>query len=240
MFSRVHEVKYQEIYPSGILKPSILLGYLEDIAAKNADSLGFGYEAISKNNQGWFLLKYAMEFDNYPQNISCLRVETEPRGANKLFAYRDFYFYDEKNFLIGKVASTWGLIDLVNKSMVSPLENFAGKMCPFEKKETDLKYNKIPAITEVSNEKIFDIRYDDIDVNQHVNNAIYLIWAFEVLPIEFKQYKKLKRLDINYKKEVKFGSKVLSQVQIVENETIHSIKNAESNEELCILSAIWE
>ena len=240
MFNRIHEIKYHEIYPNGILKPSILLGYLEDIAAKNADSLDFGYDAITKNNHGWFLLKYAMEFYNYPENFKNLKVTTVPRGANKLFAYRDFYFYDDNEVLIGKVASTWGLIDLSNKSMVSPLEFFAGKMLPFEKKETDLKYNKIPSITEISAEKIFDVRYDDIDVNQHVNNAVYLIWAFEVLPLEFKQDKKLKRLDINYKKEVKFGSQVVSQVQILENTTVHSIKNAETNEELCILSAIWE
>ena len=153
MFNKIHEVKYHEMTPEGGLKPSVLLQYLEDIAAKNADSLGFGYDAITSNNYGWFLLKYTMEFEKYPQNITEIKVATEPRGANKLFAYRDFYISDKDDMLLGRVCSTWGLIDLKTKSMLNPSEIFSEKMVSFEKRESDLKYNKIPAISNVSYEK---------------------------------------------------------------------------------------
>jgi len=239
MFNKLHEVKYHEMTPNGILKPSALMQYLEDIAAKNADTLDFGYDAITSNNFGWFLLKYTMEFQDYPQNKYELIVETEPRGANKLFAYRDFYIKDKNGNQLGKVCSTWGLIDLATKSMLSPAEVFAGKMLSFEKKETDLKYNKIPAISEVSNEKTFEVRFDDIDVNRHVNNATYIVWAFEALPVEFMENKKLQRLDINFKKEMKYGASVVSQVSISDNQSVHSIKNASTGEELATLLAIW-
>ena len=191
MFEKIYDVKYHEITSEGILKPSALMEFLEDIAAKNADSLNFGYDEITSKNYGWFLLKYAMEFYNYPQNVMQIKIATEPRGANKLFAYRDFYIYDEKNILLGKVASTWGLIDFATKTMLSPLEVFDGKMYKFEKKDTDINYSKIPSISDATCEKNFEVRYDDIDVNHHVNNATYIVWAFEALPDEFKTAKKL-------------------------------------------------
>ena len=240
MFNKVHEVKYHELMPNGILKPTTLMQYLEDIAAKNADSLDFGYDAITANNYGWFLLKYAMEFKNYPQNQYEIKVLTESRGANKLFAYRDFYILDKNDNELGRVCSTWALVDLSTKAMLNPAEVFAGKMSHFEKKETDLKYNKIPAIGEISNEKVFEIRFDDIDVNNHVNNATYILWALETLSADFVQSKKIKNLDINFKKEIKFGNNVVSQVQINDNQTLHYIKNAATNEDLCSIMISWE
>ena len=240
MFSELYEIKYHEIYLDGILKPAVLLEFLEDIAAKNADDLHFGYNEITQSNYGWFLLKYAMDFYLYPQNLKKIQIKTEPRGANKLFAYRDFHVYDENDNCLAKIASTWGLVDLKTKAMINPLEVFRNKMFPFEKKEDDLKYNKIPLITNISSEKKFEIRYNDIDVNEHVNNATYLLWAFETLPIKFIKNKKLSRLDINYKKEIKYGGMVKSIVQINANNSIHNLKNDLNNEDLCIISAEWK
>ena len=239
MFNKIHEVKYHEMTPDGVLKPSTLLQYLEDIAAKNADTLDFGYDAITANNYGWFLLKYTMEFNNYPQNLYEIKVSTEPRGANKLFAYRDFYITDKDDNNLGRVCSTWGLIDLSNKTMLNPIEVFSGKMINFEKRESDLKYNKIPAIVDMTNEKTFEVRYDDIDVNRHVNNGSYIVWACETLPIDFIQGKKLQKLDINFKKEMKYGNSVISQVEIKDNTSVHLIKNQATGEELCTMLASW-
>ncbi|MDD3593648.1 MAG: thioesterase [Candidatus Gastranaerophilales bacterium] len=238
MFSKNYEIKYHEIDTQMVLKPSVLFEYLEDIAAKNADTIGFGYDDITRRGYAWFLLKYTMEFSNYPQNILGLKIETEPRGANRLFAYRDFAIKDGENDVIGRVNSTWGLIDINTKSMVNPQTAFP-QMAPLEKREDDLKYTKIPAITELSAEKTFHVRYDDIDVNQHVNNSNYILWAFEALPIEFRSSKKLKKLDLTYKKEVKYGNNIVSKVQITDNTTIHVIKNASTDEELCSILAQW-
>lgn len=238
MFSKNYEIKYHEIDTQMVLKPSVLFEYLEDIAAKNADTIGFGYDDITKLGYAWFLLKYTMEFSNYPQNILGLKIDTEPRGTNRLFAYRDFIIKDDLSNIIGRVNSTWGLIDINTKSMVNPQTAFP-QMPSLEKREDDLKYNKIASITEISAEKTFRVRYDDIDVNQHVNNSNYILWAFEALSSDFRSSRKLKKLDLTYKKEVKYGNNIVSQVQIADNTTTHVIKNAATDEELCSISAQW-
>ncbi len=237
-FQNDYKIRYSELDCNLTLKPAALLQLLQDIASENAESLGFGYSFISKKKLAWFLLKLHIEFYKYPQGD--ISIKTEPRGYNRLFAFRDFEIITEDSVL-GNATTTWGLIDLNTKSMANISEVLAQnpKMKPFEKREDDLKYNKISTLQRIDAERIFEIRFDDLDVNQHVNNSNFLIWALEVLDFEFRKSKKLKTLDIIFKKEIKYGAKVASQVQIEQNTTIHCLKNAESNEELCLIQAEW-
>ena len=104
VFTEKVNVKYSEMDYQLTLKPSSLLNYLQDLASANAENLGFGYSYITKQNLMWFIIKYRMEFADYPQSVYNLTLKTEPRGCNKLFAYRDFYIYDDDKML-GKIAS---------------------------------------------------------------------------------------------------------------------------------------
>ena len=90
------KVRYSEMdYDLG-LKPSALMLFLQDLASDNAEQLGFGYTFVREHNLAWFLLKYHMEFDEYPSGTYDLTIKTEPRGYNKLFAFRDFEFYKDE------------------------------------------------------------------------------------------------------------------------------------------------
>ncbi len=238
-YSENINIKYSEMDYNLVLKPSALLNFLQDMASANAEQLDFGYSAIVKKNLAWFLLKYRLEFSEYPQNLYNLTLTTEPRGYNRLFAYRDFGLYDGEKQL-GKVSSIWSLVDLDNKKLANiqtALDSPAMK--PYEKREDDLIFDKIPAIENPNIEKKFEIRFDDLDVNRHVNNCNYIIWAFEPLSFDFRSTKRLKTLDIAYKKEVKYGDEILSQIQIVNNTTIHNIKNLTTGEDLCSMKAEW-
>ncbi len=240
LFEESVKVRYSEMDYDLMLKPSALLHFLQDLASDNAESLGFGYSYIVQNNLAWFLLKYHMEFVDYPAGVYDLKIKTEPRGYNKLFAFRDFELYSGEK-LLGRVASTWSLVNLEHKNIV-PVSNALEMnpyMVPYEKRESDLVYSKIKPIDRVDIEKVFEIRFDDIDVNKHVNNANYIVWAFEPLDFEFRKSKKLKTLDVLFKKEIKYGSKVRSCVEISNDSTIHVLKNFETDEDLCIIYAEW-
>ena len=63
-------IRFSEMDYNLALKPYSLLNFLQDIASNNAEQLGFGYSYMSKNNLAWFLIKYRMEFIEYPQGIS--------------------------------------------------------------------------------------------------------------------------------------------------------------------------
>lgn len=240
-YENIYKIRYSEFDCNLLLKPSSLLQLLQDVASNNAEALDFGYSFLVKKNLAWFLLKYHIEFSCYPQNTYNINIKTEPRGYNKLFAYRDFIINNGQDDL-GKATTTWGLVDLETKNMVNLAEIFSEnpKFTQFVKREDDLKYNKIKNIEKIDCEKIFEIRFDDLDVNQHVNNSNYLIWAFETLNYDFRNTKRLKVLDMVFKKEAKFGSNIVSQLEINNNITNHKLKDLNTNEELCLIQAEWD
>ncbi len=233
-------VKYSEMDCQLGLKPSALLNFLQDLASDNAENLGFGYSFITKKNLMWFLLKYRMEFTDYPVSVYDLMLKTEPRGYAKLFAYRDFELYSGEK-LLGRTASLWSLVDMNTKSLANignVLKN--PNMPQHEKRNNDLIFEKIPQIEKIDAQKTFEIRYEDIDVNLHVNNSNYIIWALEPLDFEFRISHKIKTLDIVFKKEIQYGNTILSEVEFkTPTRTVHAVKNARTGEDLCHVQIEW-
>lgn len=234
------KIRYSEVDCDNVLKPQILLQYMEALASDNAEMLGFGYTFVKEKNLAWFLLKYRMEFTNYPENISELTVRTEPRGYNKLFAYRDFEIINEGK-IIGKAATVWALADINTRAMVNVSEIL--KDCPymnlFEKRNGDLVYTKIKEPEYVNTRKYYDVRFDDLDVNRHVNNSNYISWGFDTLDFDFRRKYKPKAIDMIFKKEAVYGERILAQTEIVDKTTTHILKNMQNNELLCLIKADW-
>ena len=240
LFEETVKIRYSEMDCDLVLKPGAMLQFLQDLASDNAETLGFGYSYIIKHNLAWFLLKYRLEFDSYPEGIYDLTIKTEPRGYNKMFAYRDFYI-SHNNKPIGKATSTWALVDLNTKSMANASDVLADNkyMIQHEKRENDLSYGKIRLPEKFDIEKRFEVRFDDLDVNQHVNNANYIVWAIEPLSFDFRRSHKLKTVDIVFKKEITYNSEVIVKIKVENNTTTHVLKNAKTEEELCIIQANW-
>ena len=233
-------IRYSDIDFDKSLKPFSLLNFFQDIASDNAERLGFGYSYIYPQNLMWVLLKYRIEFSEYPIDIGHLRLITEPRGYHRLFAYRNFTLLNNDKIL-ARASSMWSLVDFKNKNLVnieSVIDNpYFGK---FEQGENDLKYEKIGSITKEDYKKEFEVRYNDLDVNMHANNGNYIVWVLEPLPYEFRANNKLKNIDMVFKKEIKYGETLTSSVQMVEsNKTIHVLKNKTTNDDLCHVQCEW-
>ncbi len=234
------DVKYSEMDHNFALKPYSLLNFLQDIASENAEKHGFGYSYIVKKNYAWFLIKYRMEFNDYPVGVYELTLKTKPRGYNKLFAYREFELSHNDNIL-GKVFSMWTLVDIQSRNpvLIGNAIPESPNMQPYQKQETDLSFAKIKLNSEPSIIKEFEVRYNDLDVNGHANNGNYIVWAFEPLSFDFKANNKIKTIDMMFKKEAKCGEKLIVEVGFNDDKTtVHIIKNMHGDE-ICLVQCVW-
>lgn len=243
LFSKEYDIKYYEQNVNGDLKESALLNFLQDSATLSAESLGFGPSFVFKNNYAWVVLKYHIELYKEIRDFASITLKTEPRGISKLYAFRDFEIYSPEGECVGKVVSTWALIDMESRRMLPMQKVLAEFMLPFEKRDGDLEYNKIEHPDELMYQKVFDVRFDDIDVNRHANNSNYIVWALETLPQDFRLTHTPNVIDIKYRKEVSLGDKVLSEAQEILTEkgleTLHVIKDEQNGEELTSLRILW-
>ncbi len=234
-------IRYSDSECNNRLKPFSLLNFFQDLAAESAERLGFGYSVIYPQHLMWVLLKYRIEFADYPTHVNQLTIKTEPRGYNRMFAYRNFEIYADGK-LCGKASSVWALVNSKTMDIANVGQILAGNenMIKFVPQEADLKFSKIPPLTKADYEETFKVRYNDIDVNMHANNGNYIVWAIEPLPYEWKHEKKLKNIDIVFKKEIKCGEELICKVQkLDDHNTVHALVHAQTQEDLCLVKCEW-
>ena len=241
---RVFPVSISEKDCRNMVKPVVIFNYMQDLAANSISTYdkNFSCEELLSRNQGWFLIRYRIEFDDYNSGIDELKVHTECRGAQKMTTFRDFEVFDNKTGdRILRASSSWFIVDMVKKSVVN-IEQQYPEFLKFEKRANDIELKKLRPIDRVDSEKIFHVRYDDLDINNHVNNTVYIAWALEALDYEFRHSHRLKTIDIYFKHEVSYGEDIVSQVKYDSESLVtgHLIKNAATNEELCLLRVEWE
>lgn len=218
------------------IKPAALLNYLQDTASKNIEGTPFGNVELNNEGLGWFLVRYRIEFDNYPVGVHDFVVKTENRGLLRQTAYRDFEAYDSNGNRILRATTSWLMVDIASKSLVNIEQKFPD-LRKYEKRENDLTLRKLRSFDDFDSTKIFHVRYDDLDMNGHVNNTVYLAWAMEAVDYNFRNKYKIKSIDIYYKHEAVYGEDIISCIKTNEAclTTEHIIKNAQTDEELCLI-----
>ncbi len=224
-----------------LVKPVVILNFMQDLAAKSIDTYDSFYscENLLKKGLGWFLIRYRIEFEKHPLDVKELKVKTECRGAQKMTTYRDFEVYDNvTGERILRAVSSWLIVDIENKSVINIAKEFPDFL-KFKTREEDITLQKLKSFIDYDYEKHFEVRYDDLDMNNHVNNTVYITWALEMLDFEFRKNYRIKSLDIYFKHEAKYGDKIVSQVKYDEDNLVteHIIKNACNGEDLCLIKA---
>ena len=223
------------------IKPVLLFNRMQELAAVGIEKydIRYGWEELLKHGFAWFLIKYRVEFDSFPTNVSEIKMVTESRGCRRMNAFRDFEVFDNNSGQrILKASSCWVIVDINNKSIINLQKTFPEFMA-YEDRSDDLQFQKLRTIDNFDCEKVFHVRYDDLDINNHVNNTVYITWALEALDCKFRKAHNLKAIDIMFKHEITYGEDVISQVKydMENNITEHVIKSASTGDELCLLRA---
>ena len=110
------------------MKPFALLNFLQDIASKNAEDLGFGYSYIHPRNYAWFLIKYRMEFEEYPFDIQELNERIHSMDNTYIGIRRFIIGFCKKVFLANNIGFLWSEI-LSNYQSSSVLTMWLGIIC---------------------------------------------------------------------------------------------------------------
>ncbi len=208
-----------------------LFNIFQDVADNHADLMGVGYHYCIQNKLGWVGGAYDVEFFSLPRWNDKVQLKTWPSQTNAATAYREF---ELKNLKTGQVmisaSSQWVLLDLERMRPV-PVGKHLEKCVLNEKRAVETRFEKLPGIERIDFQTEEIIRTDDIDLNHHVNNAVYPTWVFDALPADFIENKVLHRLRIHYRQPARRGDKVIIATQIVsETETRHTISDGAGKE----------
>jgi len=202
---------------SGKLKVNSVLDYLQDAASNDAERLSFGYSDFVSKGLTWVLSWAKFEFKIYPEFMDEVKIQTWGKKQFKFYSMRDYLMYNSKDEIICKGTSAWLLLDsktLRPKILTQLYPEF--KMLDAKDALQDLPQKIIPsAQTEIVYST--QIRYSDIDLNQHANNAKYIELMLDCFDQEFHKEHTIKSLTVSFNSETKFGDQI-QLMKGIENE----------------------
>ncbi|MBU4540638.1 MAG: hypothetical protein KJ774_05380 [Firmicutes bacterium] len=217
--------------------PTTAMNYFQEASTNQGNQLGVGGDYLKANNLAWFLVKYVIQFNDYPRYQDEVTVTTRATGMDKFCATRRFTIEDASGAERVIADTQWLLINRDTEKMerIDEHPEMDAYQC-FEKGEPIFK--KIAKINQIDLEKSFSVRFLDIDFNKHVNHVKYLAWAIEVLPLEVVKTKQLSEAKMVYKAQCFYGDQIRALgEQLEENHYRIEIVN-QDNTVLCQLELI--
>lgn len=192
------------------ISPIVLADMIVDTAGKDADGQKLGLLDLQENNCSWVVSRFALELDAIPTVGDKLSVETWVREVGNVFTSRNFRLTNESEnghkAIIGYAILTWAVLDLdTRRSMpMSIIPDLSSYII-----EEDIPMDPLDRIVDIEGEIAsgFEVRYSDIDLNVHTNILKYIEAICNVFSLDFYSKHEIKRMEINFLRELNFGDK---------------------------------
>lgn len=199
-YTEVRKLQAYQCDRYGNVRPLILMNELQSVADTHAELLGVGRTFLLKNNLAWVVTHYLVDIIELPHENEELRFITWPSVADALRTVRDFEIRGADNRLMVRATSQWILIDMTRRRPVVLTDKLPERILVGER-ALDRKFDKFPDF-DAEKTHVMKCRFDDVDVNQHINNAVYAVWATESVGYTYRNEHKLCGIELNYKKEI--------------------------------------
>lgn len=199
-----------------------IVNFLQDIAIWHSEERGCGYQEMKEMGLAWILYKWKIRISQLPQFRDTLRIRTWSAGMEKLYAFRCFRIFNQRNECIGEALSTWIVLDLQKRRVVPVSSEILSKYINLEERvlQDEFTSNPLSIAKDLMAESAYTIRRHDLDYNLHVNNAKYVEIFMDSLPTSLikKKADRYYDLEVTYKKECALGTPLACLCYDTENE----------------------
>ena len=196
------------------LKITCLFQWFSEIAWEHAKQLNLGFEDLDETAYYWVLLGMNVKIHRLPKWQENVKLQTWPSGVSGLYFSREFIVFDINGECLAAASSSWLIYNRASSRPVVPVgSEYEYKISP--QKATDLEFTKLRQYRDLTDMFNITARYTDIDMHQHVNNAVYIKWIENYL--EDLGRHKINFIKIQYLREIKLNEEIAIHVGKAEN-----------------------
>lgn len=191
---------YQQVDFAGHWRLADLFKELSDVATLHAEKLGV-WQPQMMDRYGWVVSKMHLRIFRPLKFEEDIQLTTWPSKGSRVIFPRYYQAHDKMGELCVEAVSLWTLLDLKQRRIVMPSR--VGIVFPDDLAAPltmDIETDFEEAADDVFVEER-QVRYEDIDTNQHFNNARYIAWVCDLLDIERFKTHYIEDLAIYFKKE---------------------------------------
>lgn len=187
-----------------------LLALLEEMmetAGRHAEILGVGVSTLHAKGLTWVLARFHAQFKTIPLAGTAVHIATWPTGRHRLFAVRDFLLTDEAGSEVLRATSAWALMNMGTRRPARLDPHLPVYTRHPERMVAD-EFLPLPPVEGAGNRATYRAVAGDIDINDHVNNTVYLDWALRAVPGPARRQTPL-AMEAAFLGEARLGDEVL-------------------------------
>jgi len=185
----------------------IVLDAMQETAGRHAEKLGVGVRDLHAKGLTWVLARFHVQFKTIPSAGETVHIATWPAGRHRLFAVRDFYLKDETGTEILRATSAWALMNMETRRPAR-LDPHLPVFTSHPERMVADDFSQLPAVRDGGDPARFCAVAADIDINDHVNNTVYLDWSLRAIPGAARRQTPL-AMEAAFLGEARLGDEVL-------------------------------
>ena len=206
MYQEKFVVKPDEVDSFNEIKISKLMWHMQNVAGEHAKKLKIDRDVLMKDNNIWVVVRYDMVINRLPKLKEKYIISTHP-GETKGFMFpRFFQVYDKHGNLLVNISSTWVVVNFNTRRII--LHPFKDASFPTKSESFDLD---MPLkVNEEANYLVEkrSTKESELDMNIHINNTFYYDYILNTHDEAFYKDNKVKRILLNYEKEITHPSEI--------------------------------
>ncbi len=237
-------IGYSAIGALGQFKIVSIMNLLQDAASDHAALLGLSGFDLAKKNLTWVISRYRIDIKRAPSWSDDITIKTWRQPWKNLYELRHFAITDKKDRDIVRAKAAWVMVKKENKKPVRLSRFIPGTENIKRNSPEDTLFNVLNPPEKTDCLHSFKVRMSDLDLNRHVNNAIYVGWAVETVPEYLNLEFRPRRIDVRFQNESFYGDPIASKTEIIQMKTHvktrHSIFKTDPKLELARLNILWK
>ena len=212
------EVHAYDLGADGLASMVTVCNFLQEAAGRHVRGLGFSVEQLLERGITWFLSRLHVRMQRMPAMGERVLVQTWPSELQRIFAVREFRMLDSAGAEIGVGTSAWLLFDIQRGRPIRLLEEMRVMHDDNAPRMIDDDFARLPLCEPTENPAEIRVRFSDLDLNGHVNNAVYAGMLLDSLPGPLLRRCFLHELEIEFRAETHQGELLTAHSRSLDGE----------------------
>jgi len=210
IYQQKEKISFYDLDANGDVKLTALLKYIGEAAFYNAEDLGIGIEKTLKINLAFIMQRIGIRIFNMPEVNQEIVVRTWPGEITRSAFKRNGDICNEDGDKLIEWESLWVLIDINERKIKRP-SVFPVELPCYGKMSVQVEANKIVMPEEKELHVAYNhiVQFSELDINWHMNNAIYSDLISNVLALNTSpNINTWREVQFNYVHEAKLSDEV--------------------------------
>ncbi|CAH9066526.1 unnamed protein product [Cuscuta europaea] len=223
-------IRSYEIGANGTASIETMMNHLQETALNHARALGLMADGFAstpemyKRNLIWVVTKMQVVVNHYPTWGNVVQVDTWIAASGKNGMRRDWLLRDGyTNDVLMKGSSRWVMMNKETRRLAKLSDEVRAELeihfvdtPPIIHEDT----NKLPKLDDQSPHYVrtgLTPKWNDFDLNKHVNNVKYIGWILESAPLALLESQEIVGMALEYRRECGKDSVVQSCTSLLPN-----------------------